>query len=861
MTNRNEKLKEPDKDFDKEFEKSFISFKESPNKSLNKNSLNKNNKENIIFFPVRHHSPACSYHLEKIIEKFKPASVLIEGPSDCNNLIEYMIEEDTVPPFCIYSSYIDKNGEKLRCYYPFLDYSPEFTAIKKANELKINSYFIDMPFGSLIENSNNSKNNKKINSIYDKDNNKFNVNDYTMELTRKSGLRSFAELWERDFEIKGILKKSEDFIKSAYALGYYMRLIEKEDIETQNREYFMAKNIMKELKKIGKNDKILVITGSFHIKGIIEKLDRLDKLDKSKKNNSEYENLEDLLENLKKYNISNSSNYLIPYSFEEADQRKGYIAGIEYPAFYHNVWKRLKENSKENRIENAYIDTVQSFIIKAASINRDYYNINISDCINAYYMSVNLAKLRGKDSAGVYELIDAVQSAFVKGEISLENTENIELMKKLLSGIANGKVSSKTVMPPVVLDFRNLCKIHRIRIDKSEKTESILDIIKDKNHFEKSKFFHRIRFLDIGFCKLLKGPDYINKIDKNLAREIWRYKYQSQVEASLIDKSVYGTNIEELCVNFIKDKLKNRLNSEELSKLIIESETMGLYDFLIDNYEEIENIILSDSDFVSLCKCLNNLSYLINMKIINENINKDKINKIDKKIDSKIDKKENFTIPLIESLLKRVFISASENMEYLKNFDEEKALKYSIYIKNLYIFILENQNYKEIKEFKEIKEIFEEKIDSMLENTFGSSHIYAVCLAIKYKLGKINIKEFASHISNFLEASDSNIAAYFLNGIFLIAKDILFINDNLIKEIDKIIKNIEEDKFIEILPNLRYAFTNLTPSETERLSLIIAKLYKKINIKLSNITEEEIEKASILDKKIAKEMRKYEIFN
>ena len=786
-----------------------ISFKESQNK--------------IKFFPVRHHSPACAYHLKKIIEEYKPETILIEGPSDSNFLMEYMTNEETIPPFCIYSSYIDKSGEKCRSYYPFLDYSPEFVAIKKSYELKINCSFIDMPFGYIIENSENNINRKPI-SIYDKDNNKFNVNDYTIRLTKKSGLKSFAEFWERDFEIKGILKNSEDFIKSVFALGYYMRLIESEDIETKNREYFMAKNIKEFIDK--KIDKILVITGSFHVKGIIDKL-------------KDFENIEKEFAKLKKYEIQNSSNYLIPYSFEEADQRKGYVAGIEYPAFYNNIWKKLNEDY----IDNAYTETVKSFIIKAAGINRDYYNINIPDCINAYYMAINLAKLRGKNNAGVYELIDSVKSAFIKGEISLENTGNIELMMKLLSGISNGKVSSKSIVPPVVLDFRNLCKTHRIRIDKTETTESILDIIKDKNHFEKSKFFHKMRFLDIGFCKLIKGPDYINKIDKNLAREIWKYKYNSQVEALLIDKSVYGTSIEELCLNFIKDKLKSRLNAEEISKLIIESTVMGLYNFLIDNYSEIENIILSDSDFISLCKALNNFSYLINIEKINGNINKDRENIF----------KDADIISKVKSLSKHAFILAVQNMESIKNFDEEKALKYSVYIKNLYIYTLENENLD--------KEIFNEKIDSMLQNTFGSSHIYAVCLSIKYKSSRIYAKEFASIISNFLETAETEAIAYFLNGIFLIARDIIFINDDLINEIDRAIKNIEENKFIEILPNLRLAFTNLTPTETERLSLLIAKIYETKESNAENISEKEIQTAKNIDKKIAEEMNKYEIFN
>ena len=808
MPKQNKNLKDS---FDNNFE---ISFNESQNKII---------KENIKFFPVRHHSPACAFHLKKIIEEFKPETILIEGPSDANFLMEYMIDENTIAPFCIYSSYIDKSKEKCRSYYPFLDYSPEFVAIKKSHELKINCSFIDMPFASIIENSENNKNKKPI-SIYDKDNNKFNVNDYTSRLTKKSGLRSFAELWERDFEINGILKNSEDFIKNVFALGYYMRLIENEDIETKNREYFMAKNIKECIDK--KIDRILVITGSFHVNGIIDKL-------------KDFENIERAFNKLKNYNIQNSSNYLIPYSFEEADQRKGYIAGIEYPAFYNNIWKKLNENL----IENAYTETVKSFIVKAAGINRDYYNVNIPDCINAYYMAINLAKLRGKNNAGVYELIDAVKSAFVKGEISLENTGNIELMMKLLSGIANGKVSSKSIVPPVVLDFRNLCKTHRIRIDKTETTESTLDIIKDKNHFEKSKFFHKMRFLDIGFCKLIKGPDYIEKTDKNLAREIWKYKYNSQVEALLIDKSVYGTSVEELCLNFIKEKLKSRLNGEEISKLIIESTVMGLYNFLIDNYNEIENIILSDNDFVSLCKALDNFSYLINIEKINGNINKDRENIF----------KDINIISKIKSLSKLGFILAAQNMESIKNLDEENALKYSVYIKNLFIYTLENEDL-------DCREIFYGSIDSMIQNTFGSSHIYAVCLSIKYKLGKIGAKEFASIISNFLETAETESIAYFLNGVFLIARDILFINNDLINEIDKIVKNIEENKFMEILPNFRFAFTNLTPTETERLSLIIAKLYKTKESNTESISKEEIQRAKIIDKKIAKEMSRYEIF-
>lgn len=37
---------------------------------------------NFILFPVRHHSPVCSFHLEKVIEEYQPEAILIEGPKN-----------------------------------------------------------------------------------------------------------------------------------------------------------------------------------------------------------------------------------------------------------------------------------------------------------------------------------------------------------------------------------------------------------------------------------------------------------------------------------------------------------------------------------------------------------------------------------------------------------------------------------------------------------------------------------------------------------------------------------------------------------------------------------------------------------
>ena len=49
----------------------------------------------IILLPVRHHSPACAWHIVRMIEKLKPDAVLIEGPENAGSLIPAMIHEET----------------------------------------------------------------------------------------------------------------------------------------------------------------------------------------------------------------------------------------------------------------------------------------------------------------------------------------------------------------------------------------------------------------------------------------------------------------------------------------------------------------------------------------------------------------------------------------------------------------------------------------------------------------------------------------------------------------------------------------------------------------------------------------------
>ena len=109
-----------------------------------------NTQAGVVFFPVRHHSPAAACLLADLIDSIRPAAVLIEGPSDYNpHLDELLLEHEL--PIAVYSYFRDPAGQRRGAYYPFSDYSPEWTALDRAWRVGAALRFIDLPWSDIAD--------------------------------------------------------------------------------------------------------------------------------------------------------------------------------------------------------------------------------------------------------------------------------------------------------------------------------------------------------------------------------------------------------------------------------------------------------------------------------------------------------------------------------------------------------------------------------------------------------------------------------------------------------------------------------------------------------------------------------------
>ncbi len=743
--------------------------------------------QNILYFPVRHHSPGCSYHLMKVMEKYRPDCVLVEGPQTADKLIPVLTDKGTVPPVAFYyyykdsSKYISDEAEDYKCYYPFLRTSPEYNALCYASSHGIDCGFIDLPYGDILINTAAEKGMRRKNEINSySDEYHLTESRYFSVLCQKTGMRSFEEFWEKYFEIDALNITSEEYIKRLHTFCHITRINTPEDEMLSDgclvRESFMADNIRKAAQK---HSKVLVVTGGFHSYGLYQLIEGSAKPQKYK---------------LHKLSEKVQDVYAMSYSFEAADALSGYASGMQNPGFYDRIWSGIAECNETGKIyETAVLDTLLKCAKACAG---EKLLITMSDISAAVTMYQGLASLRGKYSAGLYELYDSVQTCFIKGEKNASSDLPLRLLNKAAAGSEIGKLCDTAEKVPIVQNFEDLAKKYKLRIDSIMEQKTELEIFTKPAHRETSRLLYQMSFLDCGFAKKIKGADLINNKDRSRLREHWSYKRTADVDAALIDHSALGGTIEEACTVLSLRKLRDMQNCSEGAKLYVECFLMGL-DTTEGFSERMEDIIINDGDFFSVgqgCYYFNMLHSLYELY-----------------------QTENDTADVF---LRKCFYKAVTMLPGMINVNEDRAGECIKICRMLYSLVTGNILNNEY-------EMLKDAFDSMTKRPDPEPSVYGAVLGLLYGMDSSYKNEIRMAAQAYLSGSKEmqKQGAAFLRGLFSAARDIVLVGDEFVRITDTLIQGFDWNEFMEILPELRLAFSYFSPYETDRIAETAASLH------------------------------------
>ena len=738
--------------------------------------------QKILYFPIRHHSPVCSYHLLRVIEEYKPDCILVEGPQNSDKLIPILTHEETKLPIAFYYYYkdtqqlINENAEDYKCYYPFLNTSPEYNALLQATKRNIDCGFIDLPYGEILIHS--SKKSNTYNDDYYLKESKF-----FEKICEKTSTRNFEEFWENFFEVKGLYMPTDEFVANMMTYCYLTR--ENTPVEVMEkdgcliREKFMAENILKAAET---HEKVLVVTGGFHTYGLYRLTSGQDKLQKVK---------------VHKFNEKVQNVYAMIYSFEAADALNGYASGMQNPGFYDKIWKGITngEESIHEVYENVVLDTLLQCAKKSA---KEKLLITMSDISSAVTMYKGLCSVRDKQAPGLYELYDCVQSCFVKGELNAASDVPLRILSEIATGSEIGQLCSTAEKIPVIQDFDEQCKKYRLKVDNAAGQEIELDIFSKPSHMEISRLFYRMGYLKTEFARRIKGADILNNKDRSRIRETWIYKRTVNTDSALIDVSVYGATIEEICKTMSARQIKDEQKCSDAAKLYVECFLMGIG--ITDEFAvKTDEIIINDGDFFSLGKGL----YYFNM------------------LDT-LKKMYNAEGIVTEYFLEKCFQKILIMLPSMMNVDSDHAnecIKICRMMYNLVTGEVLNGEYENLFD----------TFRTMVENENPEPSLYGAVLGLLYGSDNAYKEDIKQALNAYMTGSEEikKQGAVFLRGLFTTARDIVLVGNEFIIITDKLVSGLETEDFMEILPELRLAFSYFTPSEIDDIAQKAAALYGK----------------------------------
>ncbi len=722
----------------------------------------------VTYFPVRHHSPACAYHIGRLIREVRPEVVLIEGPRDATALIPLLLRPETKCPVAVYTTYVERPSEGLprrhAAYYPLCSYSPELVALQSATEVGAAAKFIDLTYPEMVQAGRTSDDERALSLL---DERALSHSQFLQVVCGRAGARDPDELWDHLFEIDYEGMPTAEFMHGVLTYCALARHGQTSDAlrvdGTLARERAMAAAVQQEAGK-----RVVVVTGGFHT--VV--LPATDPLVAPEVHVAEQDALV----------------VLMRYGFEQLDRLNGYASGMPSPGFYQRAW------DKE--------DLADIFVKLGRRCRERRIEISVADEIGALEHCRRLAQLRGHTRPAREDALDAVRSCFVKGSVDVEGVLVLALARQLLAGDTVGDVPADAGQPPIVEDFR--ATAHRLRIDLEVITarESILDLYRKTRHRALSRFFYRLRFLEIPFADLVRGPDYVHGKDLERIQEVWRYHWSPAAESTLIERSVYGASLEEAATALLQERFAQAeaqgqgRRADVATSLLLEACRMGLHRHTQDLFERTQALVAEDADFVSLVAAIETL---LALHVSREPLEANHL--------TGVDALANQAYQRAVYVLPQLTATPAAQTETVLN--ALNAL---------------TQSATTIGDTDERRELRHGALREVLDSTGGNAAMRGAAAGSLYGDGELPASDVVRSLRGHMLGAHTSDGPAFLRGLMRTARSVLWQLPEATAAIHEVLESWPEAQFLRQIPDLRLAFAELTPRECNELSTTVAGL-------------------------------------
>lgn len=553
-------------------------------------------KKKANIFGIRHLSPAGAFYVREFLDRIKPELVLIEGPSDFDDMLMPLTAPKVKPPVAIMA--YTKEAPVRTILYPFAVYSPEYQAALWARENHCPCRFMDLPSGVILalEEAEREEELQRMAARFEEEENEEPeaasehaqeeeeseesdeepaLPDLYERLDRVSGEDSHETFWEHVLEQaeneeayrkgaalfgENIRSLSEnpcgDSAESLGGQGAKKRTSAKETLTARTnrnhlREAYMKRKIQEAVDSGISPEKIAAITGAYHVKGLEEGKALTDK-------------------EIKALPCMESLQTLMPYSYYRLSMRAGYGAGNQAPAYYELLWKGFCRNRPEY--------AVYQYVIRMAAFLRKSGNpVSTASVIESVRLSAALSQLHGYQIPSLRDLRDGATTCIGHGEFSqialgAADTETGTKIGSLPEGMSQTSIQNDFYQK---LEELRLTKYRTViaqdlPLDLREK----LNVKSRKSAFmdlNRSFFLHQLRILGINFAKQIHSSQ-----EKATWAEYWQLQWSPESEIQLVESVLKGDTVEQAASFVLKEQAESSEKISQVAHMIEEAYCCGM---------------------------------------------------------------------------------------------------------------------------------------------------------------------------------------------------------------------------------------------------------------------------------------------
>ncbi len=720
-------------------------------------------QDRLHLFGIRHHGPGCAHSLIKALDEVQPDTVLVEGPPEANDILEFVDGDRLKLPVAILVYYAQDPG--IASFYPFAEFSPEWQAFCWAIRNNKPVRFIDLPASYTLSKMLDEKEQAEgldaegiaLEVIAEDENSEqpevdqdelLISSDPLSILAKVSGYEDGESWWnnliEQNSHARELFVSIESAMTALRESGAGIKDDEDEHKREMMREAHMRLEIAKSLK--AEDGPVAVVCGAWHVPALRKKVAQKD--DRV------------LLKGMPKVKTQVT---WIPWTDTRLQVASGYGAGILSPGWYHHLWKELSRLEGDETLQPRRLTS--RWQTEVARLLRDKgIGAATASVIEACRLAETLAVLRGVSVPGLADMRDASLSALCYGEKApLEIIET-----ELVIGNRVGGVSEDVPQMPLQADLTKCQKKVKLKPEALERELSV--DLRSESGYARSVLLHRLNFINIPWGELTDAGR-----SRGTFREKWELSWQPEYSVRLAEALIWGNTVEEAASKRALALMKTESSLKEQAELIKSSLLADLPEAARKGIDYLQEHAVEASNVSTMLETVPPLADILRYGTAR----KMPVDGISHLVEGLIEK---IHIGLVYSCRNLEPVLAGEMCKLLESYDRA-------------LHIFEDGKYLDA---------WADGLRKLTEDDDCSAIIQGFAVRRLYDLNRIESDLLLTKLSAALSpALESTYTAAWLEGFLGEAGQILLHDDELFKVIDEWIMSLGEDDFVEYLPLLR----------------------------------------------------------